>query len=454
MSASAGDVADRLERLAAHAPAGGVDPDSLWQEGRGRQRRTWAGVAAAAVVLAGVGAVAAAPLLELSQRADVAAAGSTLVLPDLIREPGSWEPAFPAAPGPLVAVGLGSRSGWLSSDIAWWGVSGETGESRFLDLPGASHEPDATPALSADGTRLAYWVTGETPESVPDPEGIRDGDVEPIVGVAVLDLVTGDVRRWTTDSPRGKAVGGLAWAGDVLWWASGDWDEGSTASEGSSTMVNRTWDLSTGDQDEAPAGTPAGRLSLSPAGPAPDGFLATARYGLRIVTGRQVGPAMRFDRHPMAQQSSMSAVSPDGARIAGIEQTDPEVVDDAAHALVVGDLDAREDVVRLEQVASVEAHAVLGWRSAREAVVLTNVLGPEWRRDVSSVDVTTGARRHLLDIVGNVPVVAADAWAGELVDAPEAPFAPDPRVVAFVIGSALAVGTSIWRSVRGRRGHP
>ena len=447
MSAPPGDVVDRLERLSAHAPTAVAAPDVLWVRGRRRQRRAWVAVAACAVVLAGVGAAVVPPVLRLSDPPVAVSPGSSgLVLPDHVREPGLWEPEFSAAPGPLTAVGVGSRSGWLSTRGAWWGVSGTTGESRFLDLPDASVEIEAMPALSADGTRLAYWVTGETPQTLPDPDALHPDDALPIVGVAVLDLVTGDVRRWATDSPRGKAPVGMAWAGDVLWWSSGDWDEHSTATQGGYVVVNRTWDLSTDERTDLPRSSAGGRLSLAPTAPSPEGFLAATRHGLRSVTARGLEPSIRLDRSLLAQESSMPAIGPGGTRIAGIEQVDPQVVDDAPHRLLVGDL-APGGVARLEPAPGIEAHAVLGWQSDRDVVVLNG-------RDASVVDVGTGARRPLLDFAGNVPEFAGEAWAGDLVDAPDAPFAPDPRLVAFMLGLVLVAGTSVWRSVRRRRGHP
>jgi hypothetical protein len=447
MSAPPGDVVDRLERLSAHAPTAVAAPEVLWAQGRRRQRRAWAAVAACAVVLAGLGAAVLPPVLRLTDPPVAVSPGSSgLVLPDHVREPGRWEPEFPAAPGPLTAVGVGSRSGWLSTRGAWWGVSGTTGESRFLDLPDASLEIEAMPALSADGTRLAYWVTGETSETLPDPDGLHPDDALPIVGVAVLDLVTGDVRRWTTDSPRGKAPVGMAWAGDVLWWSSGDWDEDSTTTQGGYAVVNRTWDLSTDERTDLPRGSADGRLSLAPTAPSPGGFLAATRQGLRTVTARGLEPTTRLDRNLLAQESTMPAIAPDGTRVAGIEEVDPQVFDVAPHRLLVGDL-APGGVARLEPVAGIEAHAVLGWRSAREVVVLTD-------RAASVVDVGTGEGRPLLDFAGNVPDFAGDAWSGDLVDAPDAPLAPDPRLVAFLVGVAAVVGTSVWRSVRRRRGHP
>ena len=114
----------------------------------------------------------------------------------------------------------------------------------------------------------------------------------------------------------------------------------------------------------------------------------------------------------------------------------------------------RAGVTVLEEVGSERAHGVLGWRSDDEVVVLTQQGGPEWRLAASVVDVATGDRRALVGFRGNVPNFAAQAWAGAVVPAPAPPLSPDPRLVAFLVGLALVVGASVWRSVRGRRGHP
>ena len=77
------------------------------------------------------------------------------------------------------------------------------------------------------------------------------------------------------------------------------------------------------------------------------------------------------------------------------------------------------------------------------------------RAQVSAVDVTTGERTALLEVSGALPVsVAADAWAGDVVDAPAAPFAPDPRLVGAGAVVVLGFGISLWRDIRRRRGHP
>jgi hypothetical protein len=454
MSAPPADVVDRLERLAAHAPGSGIDPDAIWTQGRRRQR-VRLGAALAAVVAVGLlGATATpsalrlvAPPVATTQDAD------PLVLPDRVREPGRWEPPFQRAPGPLTAVGLSSEGYGWSRNPVWWGVSGVTGESRFLELSDASSDIEHRPVLSADGTRLAYWLTGDTPETLPDPDDLRDDDMDPVIGVAVLDLRSGETRRWETGTARGLSTNGMAWAGSALWWSAGDWDADSVVGSGSSTLVTRTWDTVTDVRQEVVGGTK--EVDLYPAGPAPGGFVVVSGRSVRTVTGVQPGPRTRLDRHLREQDWSRPAVSPDGTRVAGIAEPDPTVVIDEPQALLVGDLllaTGGADEARLREVGGVEAEAVLGWRSEREVVVLTSVPG---RRSLSVVDVESGDQEHLADLSGaiNLPHFAADALTGEIVPAPDAPFAPDPRLVGLGLLAAAFVGRRIAVRVRSRRGH-
>lgn len=454
MPAPPADVADRLERLAALAPGGAIDPDAVWTHGRRRQR-VRLGAALASVVAVGLlGATATPSALRLvAPPVATTRDADPLVLPDRVREPGRWEPPFQRAPGPLTAIALSSEGYGWSRNPVWWGVSGVTGESRFLRLSDASSEIEHRPVLSADGTRLAYWLTGDTPETLPDPDDLRDDDMDPVVGVAVLDLRSGETRRWETGTPRGLSTHGIAWAGSVLWWSAGDWDDGSVVGSGSSTMVTRTWDTLTDRRQRAVRATT--EVDFYAAGPAPDGFVDLSGRSVRTVTGIQPGPRARLDRHLREQDWSRPAVSPDGARIAGIEEPDPSVVLDGPQAVLVGDLqrvDRPAGPTVLRAIGGVEAEAVLGWRSEREVVVLTSVPG---RRSLSVVDVETGDQEHLTDLSGavNLPHFAADALAGDVVPAPDAPFAPDPRLVGFGL---LVAAFAAWRvavRVRGRREH-
>lgn len=449
MSASPTDVVDRLERLAAQAPVSAVDPDALWAHGRRRQRvRT--GAAAAAIVVVGLLGTATTPVLV--ERAQPVGPSSTdrMVLPDVVREPGGWEPAFPAAPGRLSAVGFGQRSGLWSSRPAWWGVSATTGESRFLDLPGDAQAPD-TPALSADGTRLAYWVTGEVSGEPLTMSGPSDSDVEPVVGVAVLDLRTGEREAWTLASEHGLGTSGLAWSGDVLVWSAGAVRrEGATAV--SAAARTRTWDLSTGEQHVSRSW-----ITPQPIGDAPSGFVVQYQSDrATVVTDGAAAPALRLalpSGETAPTGAGSASVSTDGARLAALLVSGPDRSDGTPQPLAVGEIDGRD--VALEQVGEPAAQDVLGWRSPTEVVLssLATVEEGRPRRALRAwtVDVTTGERTELLEFSGDTPRFAAEAWAAEIVDAPDAPFAPDPRLV----GLALLVGSLVvWqvaRRVRTRR---
>jgi hypothetical protein len=454
MSAPPGDVIDRLERLAAHAPGGGLDPDAVWARGRRRHRARLGSVLAALVVVGMLGATVSPLLVERAQRVAPAAGEDRMVLPDVIRQPGGWEPAFPGTPGRLSAVGFGTRSGWWSSRVAWWGVSASTGESRFLELPGAADTVDA-PALSADGWRLAYWVTGEVPGEPLTMGGPSDEDTAPTVGVAVLDLRSGAREVWTVDSEHGLATNGLAWAGDVLWWAAGPISRSGDTGVVARDIAVRTWDAVTGERDE-PSG-PSARVSAQAVGDAPGGFveqlgrrrLALVSDGSELRRVRLVLPA----GSPRAAGTLDATVSPDGSRLAALLMPDATRYDDASRQLVAGPVDGA--VLRLEPVDGAEAEALAGWRSPTEVVVATlddvEPGRPQRARRASSLDVTTGARVPLLEFSGNTPQVAAEAWTAEVVPAPDAPFAPDPRLVGLgLVGGAFVVWQVLRRRRRGR----
>jgi hypothetical protein len=456
MSAPPGPAADRLERLAAHAPTGALDPDALWGSGRRRQRLR-VGAALAAVVVVGLLGTVTTPLLV--ERADqVAPAGSDdrMVLPDVLRQPGGWEPSFPNPPGRLSAVGAGSKGGLLSGSNAWWGVSAATGESRFLDLPGAATDSSPEPALSADGRRLAYWVTGQV-DGVPVANGEMGDGLEPVVGVAVLDLETGTRDVWTVASEHGLFVGGLAWAGDALWWSAGP-VRVEDSSAFSASMSTRTWNVATGERDEGPSD--AGRLSLSELGDAPGGFVE--RWGKRRLTRvlgdaepttlRLVMPAGTPGRAGVTQPT----MSPDGARVAALLVPDASRYDEDPKTVLVGGVSGRD--VRLQRLDGVEEQGIVGWRSPTEVVAVGLAAAEDGHgpRAVHAwtLDVTTGNRSELMDFEGNTPQVAAEAWTAEVVPAPDAPFAPDPRLVGAGAIVVLAFGISLWRDLRRRRGHP
>lgn len=440
------DVAVPLERLASHAPAQGLDPGALWTRGRRRQRGR-ALAALTAVVAVAVGGAAMTPhLLARAQEVAPVTSNGAMVLPDVIRQPGGWDPAFGRVPGRLSAVGFGQRSTLWSTRAAWWGVSATTGESRFLDLPGAA-DAAGTPVLSADGWRLAYWATGDVPGEPLSMGAPSDEDVAPVVGVAVLDLRTGDRDVWSLETEHGLATGGLAWAGDVLWWSAGQLSRAGETSLRGNDIVARSWDVTTDERDDSPRGTT--RLGLAETGAAPAGFVEPrASRGVVVVSGTGVRRhTLRLPAEAPASAGAMQpTVSPDGRRLAALLRPGDAVYGRSSLALLVGPLG--RDVVRLAPVAEVTEQGLLGWRSPTEVVAATfaDVEDglPSIALSASVVDVTSGETSDLLSFSGNTPQVAADAWAADIVPAPDAPFAPDPRILGLVLLLSALVG---WRSL-------
>lgn len=455
MSAPPGDVTDRLERLAAYAPAGGLDPDAVWARGRRRQRARLGSVLAALVVVGLLGTTVSPLLVERAQRVAPAGGDDRMVLPDVIRQPGGWEPAFDRTPGRLSAVGIGTRSGLWSDRNAFWGVSAMTGESRFLDLPGAVVDSGGEPTLSADGRRVAYWVTGEVSGEPLAPGSSGADDATPVVGVAVLDLQTGKREVWRLDSEHGLWPSGLAWAGDVLWWSAGPVRVSGDGGFASRPRA-RTWDVTTGERDE-PDG-PSARVGANAVGAAPDGFVEQPLRGrLTLVTRAAEPRAIRLvlpTGSPGAAGTTDATISPDGSRVAALLMPDASTYDDAPKQVLVADLGDQRAALR--RVGDEAAQAVLGWRSPTHLVVagLDEVEEGRPRRASRAwaLDLTTGERAPLVEFAGNTPQVAAEAWTAEVVPAPDAPFAPDPRLVGLgLLGGAWVV----WQVLRRRRrGHP
>lgn len=448
-------VKDRLERLSDEAPRQLGAPADIWRRGRRRQVRQWLAGAGALVVIAVLGGVALGPVLTPRGVEVASSPDAELRLPDVIREPGAWEPAFDGPPGPLVAVGPGVRGGLLNERNAWWGVSATTGESRFLDLPDAVVGSEADPALSEDGRLLAYWYTGPT-----TAEPILQGDADPPVGVAVLDLVTGDVQRWDTGTPHGLMTAGLVWAGEVLWWVGGDYTTGGTEEErggrASARLVVHTWDPRS---DERRTREGVGE-SMYASGSAPGGALVPGGRWLRLLVGDEVARRISVDQDLLFQESSAPALSPSGL-LAGVLNEDPSVFDDAPHPVLVGEVDADADTdtdaVRLSPVGDVLAWSVLGWRSPTRVVVDGTTTSQGTRRvraqvvDIGSGDVV----ETLAEFHGNVPdSFASQVWSAEVVEAPDAPFAPDHRLVGLCLAGAVLLLVRLWLAVRRRRDRP
>lgn len=442
MSAPTSEVVEHLHRLVARAPTGSLDPDALWTRGRRQQRRRGMAVAACVSVLAGLGAAGAAPLVRLiDPPVATAPEGAGMVLPDAIRTPGRWEPAFSHAPGPLSAVGRGVRGGWGNDRASLWGVSALTGESRFVDLPDSAptFSFDST-ALSDDGTRLAYWTSTGTPG-----EPAEEGRALVPTGVAILDLTTGDVRLWDAGTTMGLQTEALVWAGDTLWFRAG-------AFRGSEYPAPTTWTWGAIGEPEVATASPWDN-AMAVTSPSSDGFLTargTAARRVRTVDAAGVFTTVRLVH--AGSTTSEPRLSRDGRLIAGLQQTPGVGSSGAPLPLVVGPVEDGRAV--LEPVVGVQATSVRGWRSATEVVIGSEMV--EGVIEVSSVDVIDGVVSPLTSIGDDIvpTTFAADAWTADVVPAPGAPFAPDPLLVG---AGLVALAFVLWRvivRVRRRRGHP
>ena len=456
MSAPPSDVVTRLERLAAHAPTGGTDADALWSRGRRRHRVRQASVLAG-ILAAGVLVTAITPSVLAQVEPPVVASSDRMLLPDVLRAPGGWEPAFATMPRRLSAVGVGQRSGVWSSSAALWGASAATGEARWLDLPDAVPTAGADAQLSSDGRRLAYWVTGEV-SGEPMSMGATERDTA-VVGLAVMDLETGTVRTWDVESAHGLSVNGLVWAGDVLWWQGGPivpLGRGATGAD----LTTHTWNIATDERTEVTGGKdPRAAMYLVEPGHAPGGFVTLPRtFRLQRVTGDGAPQSLRMDLPPDTPSAAAlrdAEMGPDGRSVAALLIPNGTQYDASSDQQLVVGTD-RDGTVGLTPVGS--AQAVLGWRSSDEVVTSSPITADRndvvMRAQVSVVDVATGESTALLDVDGALPVtVAADAWTGDVVEAPDAPFAPDPRLVGAGGTVLIVFCVSLWRDRRRRRGH-
>lgn len=440
---------DRLADLAGTAPtegpAGATAPE-LWDRGRRYGRRRRAGSAALAlglVVGLATGVLALAPGRESGIQPAGESAG--LRLPDRLFHPSPWAPGTDGTGpiGPLVAVLGAERASWSGSSN---GVAGVTpaGEYAFLDL---EDRADDRLALSADGRHLAYWYTD--PERPELADGDASGSVA-AVGVAVLDTVSGEVLRHPVETRLGLMPMPLAWAGRLLWVPVWQYDERSSG-EGSARASSRLrqvlgWDVATGEVVEH-----EGRGVLAQIGDAPV-------WGERLVGLRQrdvlaVDSAGRRERVARLREpvEGPPAIDPSGSWLAVLGDTDPtgESSDGAEPVRVARMPEQPGGTLTLTTLAGPRVDRLVGWRSERELVTQRYASGGSV---YESVDVETGARTTLLTPPAQTwtpsELIAADALAAPLLDAPAPPSRRDPRVLLVAgLGLALlaAAGGLTWR---------
>ncbi len=438
------DLRGELARIADEAATGPV-PGDLWSRGVRRQRRarvaTALGTAAVVVLVVAAGAAGR----DLLERPTAQPAGGTdsVAIPTRLVTPSRWlDGTTSRPPGPVaVLAGAERADGWWSTTDGVVAVSAHTGAYRFLDLPDAFTDgaadflPDAGPALSPDGTRVAYWTRH------PRQSGW-------IGGVAVYDTVTGEVLRHGLPSDLGLAPELLAWGGggelvvgygvvtdrldDGLSWTS---------------RAPFVWRPATDDVVELSSDVG----SADAVSPTADGFalLRSRRLELRSSTSAEADRVVRVaGRHDAAESTvdptaSTLVMLPLGSKDGG-----------AVRRLLVGTVG--EQRVALEpHPVDVEVLGLLGWHDPTHVVVRGVVPGTQRRgAGAYAVDVRTGVARLLVreqrDSYAQFPVYAGDLWSRPTVDRPE-PVGHDPRLPAAAGALLVAAVVGVLATVRRRR---
>lgn len=434
-------LSEQLDELADRLPRG-VAPADLWDRGRryGRRRRAGTLVVVAVTVLALVSLGSAGWWRARGATAPYAggAASAPLRLPDHFVDPSGWLAGVDdeGPLGPVSAViEAGRKSVWGRSVPDLVGVSAGTGEYRFLDLPGFAPGPyPSAVALSADGTRLAYFYDDGTH---PGP-----GDLGEVgyAGVAVYDLGSGEVvARREVPSSFGVLPSGLLWVGDRVWlaWCVYDGPDHSAGTCDPGVAWNPT-----SDQD-VPLRRRRGLETTS----ATAGVAATAGRALSLTRLTPAG-VPRTETHRLdAIVTGEPLLSPDRQRVIVLQDRDgrPQTQSDAATRVLVGRVPPGPGPVALRAVGTRTTMQVLGWRDPQH-VVADQRVGGRYARVV--LDLRDGSTEPLgpPSTTQTSVTVAQEAWAAPVFVAPDPPSPLDPRVTAaLVLGIlGLAAGALVW----------
>lgn len=389
---------DRLAELADDAPPGGPDP-LLWVRGRRlvRRRQTGTAVIVAVVVLA-LAAIGTLSWQRSQQPPAPAGPATGLRLPDQFQLPGEFlggtDDAGPL--GPLTAVLSAPRHG-VGLGLA--GISGTTGEYRFLDLPGWTRDEHV--ALSDDGTRVAYWDDA---------------------GIAVYDTTGGAVTGHPVDVAAGARPGPLVLVGDEVWFERG----GSVTAWRIGGDEVRTWDPADGPVPALESATGSGATVVDGVG-----------HRVRRWSSDRARPEGYATRRPVGGRIVAAPTAP--AYVAVVGRDRPGAV---TMLLTTG-----PGRLRSPLVPGLEADEVAGWRDDAHFVTFT-------RDDAvfSSVDLSTGSPKPLTRLAtdrGDAGLqVAADAWSGPVYEASPPPDPMDPRLVWGGGAAVVVAGVGLvllWR---------
>lgn len=427
---------DRLADLAEEAPPGGPLPD-LWQQGRRiafvRRVGTAGVVAASCLALLVVVGLA----WERGRPTAVAPAGGTHepAMPDRLHRPSGWLGSFDGAPGPLAAVIPTRHQHLVGSEPGVVGVSATTGRYAFLVLPRfvADGDGDGGVALSPDGRRLAYWISGSTSG---DPV-----DDEPVTGYAVYDAVTGRTSRVEIPTRRGldsAYSGNLAWLDDRTLLV--QYGQKLTANE-SRTERPVLWRVG---GSVRPVGERSGPSWTQYAG-GHSWLLQVEPGSWRWALTNTASDGLRAMRMPNIAFRSDVAISPDGTHVAGVGTSETGVLKIVGPD---GDVAADGDAKTFSAFYWLDDHQVLASRRVSPDIGADTAL--------ESLDVATHRWTRL--VRGLPPYEQSQLYAFELLDRPTRPAEepPHPLGARVVTGSAIAIllvgglALVVWR----RRARP
>jgi hypothetical protein len=446
------DLHDRLADLAGVAPTPHVSAADLWARGgryRRRRRAVSAVVAAACVVLVALSvgtAIRAAAPVEV-QPADT---DGRTVLPHRFFSPSPWLPgtAGTGPVGPLIAVIPAERKTWTETEDGIVGVSAITQQYAFLDLPDALAGLGV--ALSPDGRRVGYWLTGPV-EGHPNTMQLGGS----AVGYAVFDTVTGEVLwRERFETAHGLAPDEMVWADDntlVLefgHWAGGDGDDIDSGTVLDSQL--RAYDLggprsrvlTVNDWTWSVVGSNGAGVVVLDAADGSFVLLDPARPGDARVRGTDL------------QITHVPVPSPDGRRVAAIwGGADPGEISNMDRPVVVGAV-TDQKVVDLHKVPDyLGTSQVESWLDDRHVLLTETRAGRDYQPWLVSVDVVTGQTESYGPAVPDLQL-ALDLTDSRVVDAAAPPHPTDPRILWGLAlgGIVLVIGLLRWFVLWRRRG--
>lgn len=432
---------DRLEDLAAAAPAGGGAAGDLWDRGvrRARVRRVGAvgAVVAAVALVAGVTAVGLRGQETPPEPADVPFEDRHL--PTVVNAPGTWSDEE-GPDGPLAAVGIAPRTRPLGpTDERWglqlFGVSAVDGRSEWIDLPGVDeHEGDVVGsfAVSPDGQWLAWTRHRSTG---------RDDEQGALVGWAVMDTATREVRDLADPAGRVLRETGaeLAFSGESRFLLVSSAPRG-----GPDRRDHRLLAFDVVDGSLTVLEKP-GKYWLPNLGSAPSGAVwarAERVYRADPATGER--SAISLPREVVT-----ASWGPDDRAFAYIAWARPD--GKGAWRLHAGRTvaEARGRVLSLDDVQPAQ---LLGWVDDRHVVV------GRFRTSALVVDIVTG-EVDKVEMKGageiyNAPLLASDLWQNPRVAPPDRDGLSDPRTPYLWGGGALlalVAGTAAVLVARRRR---